>query len=73
MNLHRALVMALIGLVVLSGVLIIFSIWGIGIEPDVIFKILATLGILILIIGFLLVVKMDFGEHKRLKDNDFID
>ena len=73
MNLHRALVLALIGLVVLSGILIILSIWGIGIGPDVIFKILATLGVLILILGFLLVVKMDFGEHKRLKDNDFID
>jgi uncharacterized membrane protein YgdD (TMEM256/DUF423 family) len=73
MNMHRALVLSLIGLVLLSGILIILSIWGIGIEPDVIFKILATLGILILIVGFLLVVKMDFGEHKRLKDNDFID
>ena len=73
MNMHRALVLSLIGLVLLGGLLIILSIWNVGIEPDFIFKLLATVGILILIIGFLLVVKMDFGEHKRLKDNDFID
>jgi hypothetical protein len=73
MNMHRVLVLSLIGLVLLSGILVILSIWGVGMGPDVIFKILATLGILILIIGFLLVVKTDFGEHKRLKDNDFID
>lgn len=73
MNLHRALVVSLIGLVLLAGALVILKIWGVGLAPDFIFKILATVGILILVIGFLLVVKMDFGEHKRLKDNDFID
>ena len=73
MNLHRALVLSLIGLVLLAGILIILSIWNVVLQPDIIFKILATVGILILVIGFLLVVKMDFGEHKRLKDNDFID
>jgi hypothetical protein len=37
------------------------------------FKILATIGVLILLVGFLMVVKMDFGEHKRLKDENFLD
>jgi len=73
MNLHRALVLSLIGLVVAGGVLIILSIWGVALGPDVLFKLLATIGILILVVGFLLVVRMDFGEHKRLKDNNFID
>lgn len=73
MNLHRILVYSLIGLVLLAGILLILTIWNIGIDPDVIFKVLATIGILVLVIGFLLVVKMDLGEHKRLKDNDFID
>lgn len=73
MSLHRALVLSLIGLVLLGGLLIILSIWDIAITGDMLFKTLATIGILILVIGFLLVVKYDFGEHKRLKDNDFID
>ena len=30
-------------------------------------------GVLILVIGFVLVARLDFAEHKRLKDNDFID
>ncbi len=70
---HRTLVIALIGLVMLGGTISILSIWGVAIPSDTIFKILATVGILILIVGFLLVVRMDFGEHKRLKDNNFID
>ena len=72
MSLHRALVLALIGLVIAGGTLIILSVWGVAFGPDVIFKLLATIGILILVVGFLLVVRMDFGEHKRLKDNNFI-
>ena len=73
MSLHRALVAILIGLVLLGAVLIVMSIWGIVIDSSLLFKLLSTIGILILVVGFLLVVKMDFGEHKRLKDNDFID
>jgi hypothetical protein len=73
MSLHRALVLALVGLVLLGGLLIILNIWGVAIDGDFLFKSLATIGILILVFGFLLVVKADFGEHKRLKDNDFID
>jgi len=73
MSLHRALVITLISLVVLGGILVILQIWGLIIDGDTLFKLLATIGILILVIGFLLVVRMDFGEHKRLKDNDFID
>lgn len=73
MTLHRALVITLIGLVILGAVLIVMSIWGVMIDGSLLFKLLSTIGILILVIGFLLVVRMDFGEHKRLKDNDFID
>lgn len=73
MSLHRALVLALIALVVLGGVIIILNIWGVFLDGALMFKLLATIGILILVFGFLLVVKADFGEHKRLKDGDFID
>lgn len=73
MNLHRVLVLALIGLVILGGLLVILQIWGVLFSGEVLFKLLGTIGILILIAGFLLVVKQDFGEHKRLKDENFID
>ncbi len=73
MSLHRALVIGLIGLVSLGCILLILSIWGVVFDGELLFKMLATIGILVVLMGFLLVVKSDFGEHKRLKDENFID
>ncbi len=72
MNLHRALIYFIIGLAVTGAALVILQIWGVDLG-DLLYKLLATIGVLILLAGFLLVVKSDFGEHKRLKDNNFID
>ncbi len=73
MTLHRALVIGLIGLVGLGCVLLILSIWGVVFDGEFLFKLLATIGVLVVLVGFLLVVKSDFGEHKRLKDQNYID
>ena len=72
MNMHRILILSLIGLAIAAAALIILSIWGVDLS-DVIYKLLATIGVLVLLIGFLLVVKLDFGEHKRLTDQNYID
>lgn len=72
MSLHRVLVLFLVGLAIAAAALIILNIWGVDLG-EILWKVLSTLGILALLIGFLLVVRSDFGEHKRLKDNDFID
>jgi high-affinity Fe2+/Pb2+ permease len=69
---QRSLLLVLIGLVIGGAALIILSIWGVDLGAAL-FKILATIGVLILLVGFLMVVKMDFGEHKRLKDENFLD
>ncbi len=69
---QRSLLLVLIGLVVGGAALVILTIWGVDLGAAL-FKILATIGVLILLIGFLMVVKMDFGEHKRLKDQDYLD
>lgn len=73
MTLHRALVYALIGLVTLGGLVVILQIWGVLFDPSLFFKLLGTIGVLVLVAGFLLVVQLDFGEHKRLKDENYID
>lgn len=69
---QRSLLLVLIGLVIGGAALIILTIWGVDLGAAL-FKILATIGVLILLVGFLMVVKMDFGEHKRLKDQDYLD
>ncbi|MCE7886159.1 MAG: hypothetical protein DYH13_01455 [Alphaproteobacteria bacterium PRO2] len=69
---QRSLLLVLIGLVIAGAALIILTIWGVDLGAAL-FKILATIGVLILLVGFLMVVKMDFGEHKRLKDQDYLD
>ncbi len=72
MSLHRALILIIIGLAIMGASLIILQIWGVDLG-ELLYKLLATIGVLILLAGFLLVVKSDFGEHKRLKDQNFID
>ena len=73
MTLHRALVYTLVGLVLVGALFVILSIWGVNFDPGLLFKLLSTVGVLIVIVGFLLVVRSDLGEHKNLKDQNFID
>lgn len=73
MNLHRALVIALLALVTVGAFLVILWIWGFGFDPTLLFRLLATVGVLIVLAGLFLVIKADFSEHKRLKDQNFID
>ena len=69
---QRGLLLTLIGLVILAATLVILNIWGVDLG-DAFMKILGTVIVLIILVGFLMVVKMDFGEHKRLKDEGYLD
>lgn len=69
---QRGLLLTMIGLVILAAVLIILNIWGVDLG-EIFYKVLGTLVVLIILIGFLMVVKMDFGDHKRLKDQNYLD
>ena len=72
-KLHKPFFTILIALVCGVAALMIAKIWGISLPEDLFFKILATLGVLILLFGFLMVANSDFGEKKKLKDENFID
>lgn len=72
MNLQRFLAFSLIALAVAAAALVIAHIWGVDLGA-LFFKLLGTIGVLALLAGFLLVAKADFSEHKRLKDENFID
>jgi hypothetical protein len=69
---QRILLFLLITLVTTGAGLIILHIWGIDLG-EVLFKILGTIVVLVLLVGFLMVVKMDFTTDKRLKDKNFLD
>ena len=61
-------------LVIFAGALFILQIWEVDImDWDTFWKVMGTLGVLVVVLGFLTVVKIDFGEHKKLKDQDYID
>ena len=72
-KLHKPFFFSLVGLVCIGAGIIIMKIWGFSLPDDLFFKILGTLAVLILLFGFLLVVNSDFGQHKKLKDENYLD
>ncbi|MFK7839117.1 MAG: hypothetical protein AB8B83_02205 [Bdellovibrionales bacterium] len=72
-KLHKPFLFMLITLACSIAGIIIAKIWGFELPDDLFFKILATMGVLVLLFGFLVVVNSDFGENKNLKDDHYID
>ncbi|HEY8189463.1 MAG TPA: hypothetical protein VIF12_02175 [Micavibrio sp.] len=70
---RKWLMMGLVGLSALASGLLTIQIWGELFAWPVFVKLLATLGIAVTLLGFLLVVAEDFGSNKRLKDRNYID
>ncbi|MBX2833673.1 MAG: hypothetical protein KTR28_01745 [Micavibrio sp.] len=70
---HKNLMYALIAIVALGAIMTIAQIWLMFMSWDIYIKLIITLGILGVLIGFLLVVKIDFAEHKRLKGDNYLD
>ena len=70
---HKFMLFALVTMVVVATVLVILQIWMSFMSWDMFIKVMITLGILILLFGFLMVVGADLGQHKRLKDENYLD
>ncbi len=63
-----------LAVVVLAGAgLTIAQLWFPVVSWDNYIKILLTLGIIALVLGFLIIIKADFGEHKKMKDENYLD
>jgi len=76
MSLHRALLIFIIVAVAGSALLTIAQIWTIPapvMDWATYTKLMITVGILVLLAAFVLVIKADLGEHKKLKDDNYID
>ena len=70
---RKWLLLGLVAASVVTSGMILAQIWGQWFAWAVFVKLLATLGIAVILLGFLLAVAEDFGGNKRLKDNNFID
>jgi MFS family permease len=70
---RKMMLMGLVGVSLAAVILVLAQIWAQILAWAVFVKLIATLGIGIVLIGFLLAVAEDFGGNKRLKDNNFID
>ncbi len=70
---RKWLLFGLVALSIMASALITLQIWGQLFQWALFIKLLATLGIVVLLLGFLLAVAEDFGTGKRLKDKNFID
>ncbi len=74
MSMNVLIVRIISALIVLAGVLIVLQIWGVDILSWTLFiKLIGTLGVVVLVLGFLLAVKFDFSEHKKMKDENYLD
>ena len=58
---------------VIAALLSIVQIWVMILPWDVFVKILITLAIVFVLVGFLMVMVNDFGNKKKLKEDNYID
>lgn len=70
---HKNIMISLVGMVVFGAGLVILQMWTSFMAWDTFIKIIITLGILVIVLGFLLVIKADLSEHKKLKDENYLD
>lgn len=70
---HKKLVQAVIGCVLLAALLTIVQIWTQALSWDDFFKIGGTLAVIAIAVGFVIAAKSDFSEHKKLKDENYLD
>ncbi len=70
---HKTFLTALISIVLGAALVTIIQLWVPFLSWDVYVKAMITCGILTLVIGFLVIIKADLGEHKKLKDENYLD
>ena len=70
---RKWLMLGLVAISAMTAGLLLLQIWEQVFAWSVFLKLLGTLGVLVVLVGFLLAVAEDFGSNKRLKDKNFID
>ena len=72
-SLQYKMMAGIIGLIIGAAFLTIGQVWGPLLSWALYTKIMITVGILILMVGLVIVLKADLGEHKALKDENYLD
>lgn len=70
---HKTLLLIIIGLIVLAALLGITQLWVPLLSWDIFAKAMITILIVVVVLGLLMVLKNDLGEHKNLKDDNYLD
>ena len=70
---NNIMIRILIGTVLAGALLTILQIWVTPVMWDVYIKAIGTLAIIFIVTGFLMVVGHDFGNKKKLKDENYLD
>lgn len=70
---RKWLLLGLVALSVIGSGMLTLQIWVQLFEWTIFLKLIGTLGVVVILLGFLLAVAEDFGTNKRLKDNNYLD
>ena len=70
---RKWLLLGLVGLSATAAGIVTLQIWIQMFEWTVFLKLMGTIGVVVVLIGFLLAVAEDFGTNKRLKDQNYVD
>lgn len=70
---HKILLTTLIVMLCGAAFLTIIQLWVPFLAWDVFMKIMVTIGILGLLAALLMVFRADLSEHKKLKDENYLD
>ena len=70
---HKTLLLIIIGLIVLAALLGITQLWVPLLSWDIFAKAMITILIVVVVLGLLMVLKNYLGEHKNLKDDNYLD
>lgn len=73
MSVNKALLISIMLLAGVSALLTILQVWGIGLGWEIYMKLMITFGVIGLLCAFVMILKSDLGEHKKLKDGNYLD
>lgn len=70
---YRVMLISIVVMVSTGAALCIAQLWFNIIPWDIFVKTIITLGILTILAGLVLVIKADLGQHKKMKDENYLD